>query len=237
MWLQAGWRDLRRAPTVSLAYGAAFVAISFLLTLGLWLLDLLYLLLPLAAGFMFLGPILAIGLYAVSRRLEQDQVPTLQHPLGAWSEHGDSVATMGLILVLFQLAWIRIAFLLFALFFGLEPPSWDRLINVLFFTTQGVPFLLVGTAIGGLLAATAFTITAVAIPILLERDVGTMTAILTSVAAVQKNWRVMIGWAALIVIFTAAGIVTFYVGLAVMLPLVGYATWHAYRDLVEPSGR
>jgi len=237
MWLQAGWRDLRHTPTVSLAYGTAFVGISFVLTLGLWLLDLLYLLLPLAAGFMFLGPILAMGLYDVSRQLEHDEIPTLAHALGAWRDRGGSIATMGLILVLFQLAWIRIAFLLFALFFGLEPPSWDSLINIVFFTTQGVPFLLAGTAIGGILAALVFTITAVAIPILLERDVGTMAAITTSVAAVQVNWRVMIGWGALIVVFTAAGLVTFYIGLAVTLPLLGYATWHAYRDLVEPPGR
>jgi uncharacterized membrane protein len=233
VWLQAGWRDLRRAPFVSVIYGAVFVGISILLTLGLWLFDQLYLLLPLAAGFMFLGPILAIGLYDVSRRLERDQVPTLKHALGAWREHAGSVATMGLILVLFQLAWIRIATLIFALFFGPEPPSGDRLINVLFFSPQGVPFLIVGTAIGSVLAAVVFTITAVAIPILLDRDVGVMTAVATSAAAVLKNWRVMIGWAALIVIFTAAGLVTYYIGLAVMLPLIGYATWHAYRDLVE----
>jgi uncharacterized membrane protein len=86
-----------------------------------------------------------------------------------------------------------------------------------------------------MLAAIVFTITAVAIPILLDRDVGVMTAVATSVAAVLRNWRVMIGWAALIVIFTAAGLATFYIGLAVMLPLIGYATWHAYRDLVEPA--
>ncbi len=234
-WLQSGWRDLRHAPAVSLVYGAAFVAASFLLTVGLWLLDLLYLLLPLAAGFLFLGPVLAIGLYDVSRRLERDQRPTLAHALGAWRAHAGSIATMGLILVLFQLVWIRIAFLIFALFFGLEPPSWDRLVNVLFFTTQGIPFLFIGTAVGGMLAAIVFMITAVAIPILLDRDVGVMTAVATSVAAVLKNWRVMIGWAALIVIFTAAGLATFYIGLAVMLPLIGYATWHAYRDLVEPA--
>jgi len=117
----------------------------------------------------------------------------------------------------------------------MQPPSWDRLINVVFFTAQGAPFLLVGTALGAVLAVIVFTITAVSIPILLDRDVGVATAVATSVAAVAKNWRVMTGWAALIVIFTAAGLVTFYIGLAVMLPLIGYATWHAYRDLVEPA--
>ena len=77
-----------------------------------------------------------------------------------------------------------------------------------------------------------FAISAVALPLLLERDVGVLRAIVTSVAAVMKNWRVLIGWGALIVVFTAAGLVTFYLGLAVTLPLIGHATWHAYRDLV-----
>ena len=91
----------------------------------------------------------------------------------------------------------------------------------------------VGTAVGGALAVVVFAISAVALPLLLERDAGVLRAIITSVAAVMKNWRVLIGWAALIVLFTAAGLVTFYIGLAVTLPLIGHASWHAYRDLVS----
>jgi uncharacterized membrane protein len=139
---------------------------------------------------------------------------------------------MGLVLMLFLLAWIRIAFLIFALFFGAQPPSWDHLITTLFFTTDGIPFLIVGTAAGGVLAVVAFAISAVAMPLLLDRDVGVLRAMATSAAAVARNWRVLIGWAALIVLFTAAGLVTAYVGLAVTLPLIGHASWHAYRDLV-----
>jgi uncharacterized membrane protein len=231
-WLAAGWRDLRRAPAVSLFYGVGFVIVSFLLTLGLWLADLLYLLLPMAAGFMFLGPVVCIGLYEVSRRLERGQPVTVGDAVSAWREHAGSVAIMGLVLMLFLLAWIRIAFLIFALFFGAQPPSWEFLINTLFFSTAGIPFLVVGTAVGGVLAAVVFAISAVALPLLLDRDVGVLAAVVTSIAAVLKNWRVMIGWGALIVLFTAAGLVTFYVGLGVTLPLIGHASWHAYRDLV-----
>lgn len=232
VWLQAGWNDLSRAPDVSLTYGALFVGASFMLSLVLWFADLIYLLLPLAAGFMLVGPILAVGLYDVSRRLERGQRPYMFLALRAWRANPGPILSMGAILMLFLLAWIRVALLIFALFFGLEPPSWDRLITAILFSVEGVPFLLVGTLVGGAFAALAFAISAVAIPILLDRDVGIPTAVFTSVSAVLRNWRVMIGWGALVTLFTVAGIVTFYVGLAVTLPLIGHATWHAYRDLV-----
>jgi uncharacterized membrane protein len=231
-WLTAGWRDFLRAPGISLTYGGAFVAASALLTLGLWIADLLYLLLPLAAGFMLVGPVAAVGLYEVSRRLERGQTVTLHAALTAWRANPGPIATMGLVLMLFLLAWIRLAFLIFALFFGAQPPSWEHLITTLLFTTQGIPFLVVGIAVGGALAAVVFAMSAVAIPALLDRDIGALSAVATSVAAVLQNWRVMIGWGALIVLFTAAGLATFYLGLAVTLPLVGHASWHAYRSLV-----
>jgi uncharacterized membrane protein len=231
-WLSAGWQDFRRAPAVSLTYGVAFVAVSFLLTLGLWLAGLFYLVLPLAAGFMFIGPVVAVGLYEVSRRLERGQAVTLHAAVVAWRANPGPIATMGLVLMLFLLAWIRLAFLIFALFFGTTPPSWEHLVTTLLFTTDGIPFLVVGIAAGGALAAVVFAISAVAIPALLDREIGVLSAVATSAAAVIENWRVMIGWGALIVLFTAAGLVTFYVGLALTLPLVGHASWHAYRGLV-----
>ena len=231
-WLADGWRDLMRAPNVGFAYGAVFVAGGFALTLGLWLLDMLYLVLPLAAGFMLIAPLFAVGLYETSRRLELGMEPSLSDALMAWRARVGSLSTIGLILMLFLLAWIRIAFLIFALFFGVEPPSWNHLVSTIFFSLDGLPFLAVGTAVGGVFAAIAFAISAVSIPLLLDRDVGVLAAIATSVSAVLKNWRIMIGWAALIVLFTGAGIVTGYIGLAVTLPLIGHATWHAYRDLV-----
>jgi uncharacterized membrane protein len=109
---------------------------------------------------------------------------------------------------------------------------------MLFFSTDGIPFLVVGTIVGGIFAALAFALSAVSIPLILDRDVGALAAMATSVSAVLTNWRVMIGWAALIALFGAAGLVSFYIGLGVTLPLIGYATWHAYRDLVVqvPAG-
>jgi uncharacterized membrane protein len=239
-WLAAGWRDFMAAPQVSLAYGALFVIGGLLLTAALWSLDWLYLALPLGAGFLLVAPVLATGLYEVSRQIEAGRRPRFSDAVQAWRARPGSLAVMGLVLMLFFLAWIRIAFLIFALFFGLESPSWAMFIEIIFFSAKGVPFLMVGTAVGAVLAAIAFAISAVSIPLILDRDVGAFTAMSTSVAAVLTNWRVMIGWAALIALFGAAGLASFYVGLAVTLPLIGHASWHAYRDLVlakAPHGR
>jgi uncharacterized membrane protein len=234
-WLAAGWRDYLAAPQVSLAYGALFAAAGILLTAVLWSLDWLFLALPLAAGFLLVAPVLATGLYEVSRRLERGERPRLADAVTAWRARPGSLAVMGLVLMLFFLAWIRIAFLIFALFFGPQPASSAVLVDAIFFSVSGIPFLAVGTAVGAVLAALAFAISAVSIPLLLDRDVGALQAVATSIAAVAVNWRVMAGWAALIALFGAAGLGTFYIGLIVTLPLIGHATWHAYRDLV-PAG-
>ena len=231
-WLAAGWADMRAATGVSLLHGLVLSALSVALTLGLWLLGLFYLVLPLAAGFMLVGPLLAVGLYEVSRRLEQGERPTLAAALGAWRRAPGALAALGLVLMLFMLAWIRIAFLIFALFYGTAQPNWTALVESIFFTLDGVPFLIVGTAFGAVLAAFVFAIAAIAPPLLLDRDVGAFGAMATSAVAVARNWRVMAGWGALIVLFTAAGLVTCYVGLIVTWPLIGHASWHAYRDLV-----
>lgn len=235
-WLSAGWRDLQRAP-VSHVFGAVVSAASLALTAGLYAADLHYLLLPLAAGFMFLGPLVAVCFYDISRRLEAGLPITFAEVAVAWRVNFSQVAGMGLILMLFMLAWIRLATLIFALFFTGTPASWEAFVNIVFFSLDGIPFLVVGTLAGGVLAVLAFAISAIALPLLLDRDVGVVTAIALSVEAVRRNWRVMIGWAGLIVLFTAGGLVTAYLGLIVTLPLIGHASWHAYRDLVAASDR
>jgi uncharacterized membrane protein len=232
-WLAEGWRDLTDHAGVSLAYGAVLVVISFALTLGLILADLAFLILPLAAGFFFVAPVLAVGLYECSRRRQQGLPVTLGTALTAWRANPSQIAYMGLILMLFNLAWVRIATLLYALFFGHASPTLDTLANTLLFSPMSLPFLAIGTLTGAVLAAIVFAIGAVALPMLLDRNVDVITAISTSFAAVQHNWRPMALWAALIVIFTTIGMALFYVGLAVALPLVGHASWYAYRDLVE----
>jgi uncharacterized membrane protein len=232
-WLELGWADLRRAPRVSLAYGAALAAASMLLVMALLPANLVYLVLPLAAGFFLVAPILAVGLYETSRRLEYGQPVSLRHALLAVRINAGQIALMGLVLMLFHLVWVRLATLLFALFFFDGNPGWNGMIDALFFSRVSLSFLVTGTFVGGALAAIVFGIGAVSIPMLIDRPVTVFTAIATSWTAVQINWKPMVLWAALIAFFTGVGLATFFVGLAVSLPLIGHASWHAYRDLVE----
>jgi uncharacterized membrane protein len=233
-WLAAGWRDLRRAPRVSLAYGVVFALAGYALTLGLWWVGLMYLILPVMCGFLIVGPLLAVGLYEVSRRLEAGEPVSLGAAVRAWQRNGSQIGLMGIVLLLLLFAWIRLAALLFMLFFGLEPPSFPHLFAQTFLNPDALPFLIVGTVIGGVLAALAFAISATSIPFLLDRpESNVFTAIATSIAAVKENPATMLFWAALVAAFAGAGLITLYLGLIVTLPLIGHATWHAYRDLVE----
>jgi uncharacterized membrane protein len=231
-WLAAGWHDLTREPAISLSYGTIIVAGSWALAISLYLLDWIYLLLPMAAGFMFVAPLLAVGLYDTSRRRESGEPASLATAVTAWRRNGEQLALLGLVLMLIHLAWVRIAQLLFALFFSTASPTWANVVQVLLFSRSSLWFLAVGTAIGFALAVVVFAIGAVSIPMLHDRPVSAFSAIEASVSAVKRNWKPMALWAALIVIFTAVGIATLFVGLAVTMPLIAYATWHAYRDLV-----
>jgi uncharacterized membrane protein len=234
-WLAAGWRDMTRVPAISLTYGVGLVAISFAVTLGVVWAGWFYLVLPLIAGFFFFAPVLAVGLYETSRRLERGERPGLGVALLAVRRNGTQIGYFGLLLMLCNLVWVRIATLLFALFFATSHPTFDRLIDALFFSRVSVPFLAVGSLVGFVFAVIVFSFGAVAIPMLVDRPVNVFAAVATSMEAVRLNWKPMALWAALIVVFTSLGLATFYLGLALALPLLGHASWHAYRDLVEPS--
>ncbi|WP_431857721.1 DUF2189 domain-containing protein [Azospirillum sp.] len=231
-WLAAGWRDMRAAPLVSAFYGALAVVSSFVLVAGLATLQMHYLVLPMAAGFMLVGPVLAVGLYETSRLLERGEPVTARAVLGAYRRNGTQIATMGVVLMLALLAWIRVALLVFAIFFSSDPPALDQLVSRIFFSSQTIPFLLTGTVVGAVIAAAVFAIGAVSLPMLLDRETDVFTAMAASIDAVRQNGRAMLVWAALIALFTAAGIATAFVGLAIAFPLIGHATWHCYRDLV-----
>ncbi|WP_374307562.1 DUF2189 domain-containing protein [Dongia sp.] len=232
-WLLAGWQDFSRAGAVSLFFGVAIALISALLIFGFWQSDLRPYAFPLAAGFFFIAPLLGVAFYDISRRLEKGLPLNVVDVALSWRPHAGQLFTMGLIMMFLHLAWERIAMLIYAAFFNIEMASWEHFVSAVLFSTDGIPFLLVGTAMGGVLAAVAFAIGVVAFPMLMERDCGTLRAITTSICATLVNWRVLIGWGALIVLFTAAGIATFCIGLIVTMPLIGHASWHAYRDLVE----
>ncbi len=234
-WLRRGWQDLARVPQVSLAFGLVIAAISIALIYGLWQQEWLAYSLPLAAGFMFVAPFLGIAFYEISRRLEMGAPVHFRDIAVAWRKRPGGLFSLGLIMILFQAVWMRIAMLIYALFFGLKPVVWSDFVLQLLTTTDGLIFLAVGTAFGAVLAVVAFAIGVVSFPLLLDRDVGTAQAIATSVAAMIANWRVLIGWGALIVLFTGAGLATGCLGLIVTMPLIGHASWHAYRDLVSDA--
>lgn len=235
-WLAAGWRDMWRAPRISLTYGALFTAASIVLTVGLFLAEVEFFLPPLAAGFMLVGPMLAVGLYETSRRLQAGEPVTLRSALVVATRSPAQLAFLGIVLALVLLAWMRIASLLFALFFGtLDFPPLAQIPQLLFFTWEGLGLLLVGTAVGAILAAFVFAISAVSVPMLMVREVDAVTAMILSMRAVRANLAPMALWAWLIAVLIGFGLVPMYLGLVVTLPLVGHATWHAYRDLIEES--
>ena len=233
-WLAAGWRDMRRVPRVSLAYGAIFAVAGLLLSVGLTEVGLQSMILVLAAGFILVGPMIAAGLYETSRRLEKSEPVSLASTLRAGFFERGQLAYMGLLLMLIYLAWVEIALLLFMLFLGPQPmPPLEAFVPTLLLTPRGLGLLIVGTGVGMALAATVFAVSAVAVPLLMVERVDVVTAALTSISACRKNPKAMALWAALIAGAMLLGFVTLFFGLVIMFPLIGHATWHAFRDLVE----
>ncbi len=232
-WLAAGWRDLVRVPRISLAYGAIFAGAGLLVAAGLTRVGLISLILVLAAGFVLIGPMLAAGLYETSRRLERGEPVSFAGTLRAGFCAGPQLAFMGLVLVLIYLAWVEIALLLFMLFFGPQPmPPLDVFLANLLLTPRGVGLLIVGSLAGVALAASVFVISAVSVPLLTVERIDVVTAAKMSVAACRKNPEAMALWAALIASAMLLGFVMLFVGLVVTFPLIGHATWHAFRDVL-----
>ncbi len=233
LWLQRGWDDMLAARRVSLAYGALVVVASLALALALLGTGTLHLLLPLAGGFLMMAPLLAVGLYETSRRRAAGESMTLALALRAWRRNGVQIGMMGMALLLLHFTWIRVSLLLYALFFNGLNPSLDTLPGVVLTSPVSLPFLIVGTLVGGVLAAITFAISAVSIPMLLDRpETNVFAAIATSIAVVRANPQAMALWAGLIAFFTVGGMVTLFLGLALVLPLIGHASWHAYKDMV-----
>lgn len=231
-WVSKGWEDLKRAPKFSLTYGAFFALVSVLMTLGLVWERLFFIVPPLAAGFFLVAPLLGIGLYQISENLEEGREVQFCQALQAWRRNEVQLSAMAVVLVLVLLAWMLSALVVFALFFHSPVPTWENFVPQVFLSGENNLFVAAGIVVGGAIAAFTFSISAITVPMLMDRQVDVVTAMRTSLEAVKKNWQAMTLWAALIVMFVGLGIVTYYLGLIVAMPLVGHATWHAYRDLV-----
>ncbi len=231
-WLGAGWRDLWAAPRISLAYGLIFCVAAYALLLSLERTGSLPLLLPLAGGFLLVGPLLAVGLYEVSRQREREQTVSFWGVLSSGWEAKAQLSLLGMLLLIVNFVWMLTAFLLFMLYFGSSDlPPMDEFIPTLLFTRHGVGLLVTGTIAGAVLAAITYSISAISAPMIFDKNVDVVTAATLSIQAVRLNLPAMLLWAALILALSATGLAMFFVGLAVTFPLIGYATWHAYKDL------
>jgi uncharacterized membrane protein len=234
-WLRRGWSDLWRSPGVSLGIGACCVLVSWALAGAILATSYAVLILPLVTGFMFAAPLLAVGIYEVGRLHEAGVRPTFAHTRAALRRNRFQIAFMGALLMLFLYGWLRVATMLSALFLGDEIPPLGAFLETAFLSRQHLDFALTGTAIGAVLAAIVFGLSAVSLPMLVDRPVDAVTAAVTSMRACLANPVTMALWAATIVAVTLLAALPGFLGLVIALPLLGHATWHAYRDLVEPD--
>jgi uncharacterized membrane protein len=233
-WLARGWSDLRRAPAASLFYGLVFALMG-------WLIHVVFrhmveLTSSLTAGFLLLGPFLATGLYDISRSLERGQTPRFASTLTAWRANLGAFSLYALILTIIMLVWARASLVTFALFFSTGMPTLQGFIGQVV-SVEHLDFLLTYFAIGALFAASVFAVSVVSVPMMLDRGTDTVVAALTSVRALFANFVPLTVWALLIVVLVGAGFASLFLGLVIVVPLIGHATWHAYRDLVAEGVR
>jgi uncharacterized membrane protein len=231
-WLAGGWSDLATRPASSLIYGFGVFVVSAVIVAGLVRFGLDYILFPALAGFMVVGPLLAIGLYEKSRRLAAGQPVTLGDMLFVPAASAGQILLSGALLCVLMMLWVRAAVIIYALFFGLLPfPGLNNIAPMLFTTPVGWALLVVGTVVGALFAAFSFAISAFSIPMLLEERIDCLTAMGTSIQLVWNNLQVMLTWGAIVLVLFLLSLATGMVGLVIVFPLLGHGTWHAYRAI------
>ncbi|OLF78054.1 hypothetical protein AWH62_03410 [Maricaulis sp. W15] len=231
-WLRAGWQDFVRAPRVCLTYGAIFVVIGLVITLGLGLVGFSSAVPVALSGFALVAPAFAVGIYQVSHALERGETPRFLVIVSRIPSRISQIAFLSLLLLLLLLVWVRIAQVLLIVIAPYSPLEAGPFLNYLLTDAAGLTLLAIGTLVGAGLATLAFAISALAFPMLIDRDVDAITALTTSLKAVINQPFVMLTWAWLIAFFIGAGIAFFGIGLAVAFPWIALATWHAYRDFL-----
>lgn len=230
-WLECGWQDFRHMPLISGFYGLIFVLLGYGLTTAAWYSPILVM--TFITGFFLVTPFLALGLYHLSRQREQNTRVNFSASLLAFREKKFDMALLITFHAVVMVAWIRLATLISALYFSGTRFNVTALFEKLVTTPEGLGMLSVFVITGGVLAVLVFVASVVSWPMLLDRPGGAINAVATSVKAVGQNKLVMVLWGVLIVGLLSIGLATLYIGLVVILPVLGHATWHAYRALVE----
>lgn len=225
VWLRKGWQDMKRAPIPSLSIGITIsllsIGLSYLgLTLGGYWVEIVLL-----SGFVFVGPALAIGLYATSRELEEDHVPGFGVSIREIRRDFSTLMVFALALLIVFLVWARAATAIHIFFPNQGEINWR----------DYAPFLAIGTVVGALFAAITFAVSAFSLPMIMDKRVDAITAVVTSIHAVLRNKRAMLVWALLIVLGLLIGFATAMLGLMVIIPVIGHATWHGYRATIDAS--
>lgn len=231
-WLASGITTFRAAPGTSLLYGALF-SLACLAMLAL-VRELPGFTIAFLTGLLLVGPLLAAGLYAAARQHEQGRPVSIGAGIRLLLQRRTSLGLFAVVLAIVMAAWVRISALLFAIQFTTLSPSINSYLGLL--RGEGDPWVLAYfVGVGFLLALTVFIISAVSIPMMVDRDAGPVAAMGTSARVVARNIPAMTIWAAFIVALTGIGILTFFVAMVVLFPILGYATWHSYRGLVASA--
>ena len=225
-WLRKGLRDFTRAPRQSLIYGSVMALIMAVVVWLAWIYGSQWIMLAMLGGFVFIAPVSCIGLYAISAQLERGQPPLMSRSLrAALRRHLGNSMIFALVLLVIFMVWARAAVMI-SVFIptGANPDISDL-----------ITYLSVGTIVGALFAAVTFSASAFSLPMIMHRDVDSITAIVTSINAVLRNKGAMIVWLALIMLGLLLGMLTAFVGLIVILPLIGYGAWHGYLETIDSS--
>ena len=235
--LLQGISDFARAPTFGLLFGGIFAVVGMMIVLSLTRWNIPWMIYPFAIGFPLVGPFAAVGMYEVSRVLAEGRRPTWGGVFSVvWQQHRRELAWMAFVILFVFWVWMYQVRLLMALLLNrLSFSSFEGFVTVAFTTQEGWIFLVVGHVVGAGLSLVLFSVTVISMPLLLERDIDVVTAMITSVKTVVVSPVAMLGWGVVVTLAVVLASLPFFLGLFIVLPVLGHTTWHIYRKAVRPA--
>lgn len=233
--LRLGWQDFKAVPSHAIMLCLIYPVVGIVLARTVLGYSILPLLFPLAAGFALLGPFAALGLYELSRRRESGEDASAWHAMDVMrSPSFGAMLGLGLALLVLFLTWIATAQSIYVSAFGHEPAAEiPDFVSKVLTTPQGWQLIMVGCGVGFLFAVVALCVSVVSFPLMLDRHAGVMDAVITSLRVVARNPVPMALWGLIVAALLVLGSLPLFLGLAVVIPLLGHATWHLYRKVVE----